>query len=89
MTEHLPDWTEWPPETKMSILHTHYWWHLFKKNGQPYVVRRFKKKVTEDGKVRHLCEEEICSLFSDDDSMTKDARRAMQVAWAEYGGLTR
>lgn len=85
----LSDWTEWPPSTKMAILATHYWWHLFNKEGKPYVVRRFKKKVTEGGVIRHLCEEEVCNLYSEDESMTKEARRFMQVAWVEYKGLSR
>lgn len=49
-SEPLPDWEEWPITTRMSILATYRWWHLFDEGGHPKVVRRFKKKVEEGGK---------------------------------------
>lgn len=86
MSEHLPDWTDWPDHVQMRIIATWRWWHLFDNKGEPHVIRRFKKKVEEDGKIRHLCEEETCNLKADDKSMTKDARDFLECAWGEYTG---
>ncbi len=82
----LPEWTEWDDHIKMKVIATWRWWHLFDDKGEPKVIRRFKKKQEIAGKIHHFCEEETCNLKSSDDSMTKDARDFLSVAWAEFTG---
>ncbi len=80
----LPQWTEWSDHTKMQIIASYLWWHLFTVDGKPHVVRRRKITDRKCSPVRELCEEEVCTLDGEGDSMTPAARDTLRLAWAEY-----
>lgn len=80
----LPPWVEWSDHTKMQIIASYMWWHLFNDNGKPSVIRRRKITDRKTQPVRELCEEEVCTLDGECDSMTTLARDTLRLAWAEY-----
>ncbi len=85
-TESLPDWVDWDDHKRTRIIAFYRHWFLFDDKGKPLVIKRRKVKVTEDGKVRHLCDEEVCDLFGTSESMTKDARDTLMLNWGEFSG---
>ncbi len=60
-------------------------WFLFDDGGRPRVIKKYRKKVTdENGDISYQVIEEICQLQNDDASMTADARAFLWQSWGEH-----
>jgi hypothetical protein len=85
MTKADEKWEPFDDRTAMQIIAQ--WlnrWFLFDDKGQPKVIKRYRVKHVEVGNVRYEVIEEICTLMSDDDSMTRDARDFLRLSWGEH-----